>query len=105
MQAGIVVGENSITGTLNSVSGYTDFSSNPEEQSGHYLALAFEVEPEDAVTTVEIVGGTKGPVTLDEDMLWVGLIKDKDSQTIRVTATSGDKTVTKNYDLTGLTLA
>ena len=38
----------------------------------------------DAVVIVELVGGTKGPVTLDEDRNIVLLIKNKDTQSIKV---------------------
>lgn len=86
------------------VTGYTEFSSNSEEQSGNYLALAVDVTPEDAVTTVEVVGGTKGPVTLDEDMNIVLLIKDKDAQSVKVTVTTEEGSTSKTYTLTGLTL-
>lgn len=105
MQTGIVVSEDSISGTLNYVTDYTGFNSTVvEEQSGNYIALKIETTPEDAVTTVEIVGGTKGPVQLDEDMMFIGRIKNKDTQSIRVVATTGDETTTKTYSLTGLTL-
>lgn len=82
---------------------YTQFSSAPEQQKGNYLALKFDFV-DGATTTVEIVGGTKGAVTLDADKNWVGLIANKDSQTIKVVATKGDVKVEKTYSLTGLTL-
>lgn len=105
LQTGIVVADGEISGTLNYVTGYTGFnSSNVEEQKGNYLALKLEVEPEDAVTTVELVGGTKGSATLDEDMNIVLLIKDTETQTIKVTVTSDDETITEEYGLDGLTL-
>ena len=105
LQANIqVIGEDEITGTLKHVTGYTGFSSNVSEQTGNYLALKVETEPEDAVVTVEVAGGTKGPVTLDEDRNIVLLIKDKDTQTVVVTAESGDDTVEHIYNLSGLTL-
>lgn len=85
------------------MTGFTNFSSEPSEQSGNYLALKFE-HSEDATTTVEIVGGTKGPVTLDSDMNWVGLIKNKDTQSVKVVTTKGDDSIEKTYALTGLTL-
>ena len=85
------------------MTGFTNFSSTPDEQSGNYLALKFE-HTEGATTTVEIVGGTKGPVTLDEDMNWVGLIKSNSTQSIKVVTTKGDQSTTKEYGLTGLTL-
>lgn len=85
------------------MTGFTNFSSTPAEQSGNYLALKFE-RSEGATTTVEIVGGTKGPVTLDEDMNWVGLIKNKTTQSIKVVTTKDDESIEKTYTLTGLTL-
>ena len=67
------------------VTGYTGFSSNTSEQEGNYLALKVDADSEDAVVTIELVGGTKGPVTLDDDMNIVLLIKNKDTQSIKVT--------------------
>lgn len=104
MQSNVVVGETSITGTLKYVTGYTEFSSETSEQSGNYLVLKLAVDPADAVTTVEVVGGTKGPVTLDSDMNIVLLIRNKDTQSIKVTVTKGKESVVKTYSLTGLTL-
>jgi hypothetical protein len=66
--------------------------------------LKVETDSEDAITTVELVGGTKGPVTLDDDMNIVLLIKNKDTQSIKVTVDDGEDSATKTYGLTGLTL-
>lgn len=82
---------------------YTQFSSTTEQQKGNYLALKFDFTS-GTTTTVEIVGGTSGAVKLDADKNWVGLIANKDSQTIKVVATKGDMRVEKTYSLTGLTL-
>lgn len=103
MQSNVVVGDSEITGTLHYVTGFTNFSSEPTEQEGNYLALKFDY-PEGATTTVEIVGGTKGPVTLDEDKNWVGLIKSNGTQSIKVVTIKSDESVEKTYTLTGLTL-
>ena len=103
LQTNVAVGADSITGTLKNVTGYTEFSSKPAEQSGHYLALKFDVTPADAVTTVELVGGTKGPVTLDADKNIVLLIKNN-TQSVKVTSTKDGSSVTKTYALTNLTL-
>ena len=104
LQANVVVGEDSITGTLKHVTGYTGFSSNVSEQTGNYLALKIEGVPDNSTTVVELVGGTKGPVTLDEDMNIVLLIKNKDTQKVKVTVTKDQESVTKTYSLAGLTL-
>lgn len=104
LQSNVVVGENTISGSLKHVTGYTGFSSKTSEQEGHYLALKFDVTPADAVTTVELVGGTKGPVTLDADKNIVLLIKSNTTQSIKVVSTKDGSSVTKTYTLTGLTL-
>lgn len=104
LQSNIVIGENAISGSLKHVTGYTEFSSKSSEQEGHYLALKFDVTPADAVTTVELVGGTKGPVTLDADKNIVLLIKSNTTQSIKVVSTKDGASVTKIYTLTGLTL-
>lgn len=103
LQSNIAIGDSEITGTLHYVTGYTEFSSNSEEQEGNYLALKFEAT-DGATTTVEIVGGTKGPVTLDSDMNWVGLIKSNSTQSIKVVSMKDGESVEKTYSLTGLTL-
>ena len=104
LQENIVIGESEITGTLKHVTGYTGFSSNTSEQEGNYLALKVDADSEDAVVTIELVGGTKGPVTLDDDMNIVLLIKNKDTQSIKVTVDNGENSTTKTYGLIGLTL-
>ena len=85
------------------MTGYTEFSSVVDQQKGNYLALKFDFT-DGATVTVEIVGGTKGAVTLDDDKNWVGLIANKDSQSIKVIATKGDQRLEKTYSLTGLVL-
>ena len=104
LQSDVVISDDEVTGTLKYVDGYVDFSSNVSEQSGNYLALKIEAEPAEAETVVELVGGTKGPVTLDDDMNIVLLIKNKDTQSIKVTVNDGKDSATKTYGLTGLTL-
>lgn len=104
LQSDMVVADDEVTGTLKHVNGYVDFSSNTSEQSGNYLALKIEAEPAEAETVVELVGGTKGPVALDDDMNIVLLIKNKDTQSIKVTVDNGENSTTKTYGLIGLTL-
>ena len=104
LQSDVVVSDDEVTGTLKYVDGYVDFSSNVSEQSGNYLALKIEAEPAEAETVVELVGGTKGPVTLDDDMNIVLLIKNKDTQSIKVTTTHNKESITKTYGLSGLIL-
>ena len=104
LQSDVVVADDEVTGTLKYVNGYVDFSSNTSEQEGNYLSLKIEAEPAEAETVVELVGGTKGPVALDDDMNIVLLIKNKDTQSIKVTTTHNGESITKIYGLSGLTL-
>ena len=86
------------------VTGYTGFSSNTSEQEGNYLALKVGAGSGDAVVTIELVGGPLGPVALDGDMSIVLLIKNKDTQSIKVTVDDGKDSATKTYGLTRLIL-
>lgn len=104
LQTNVVVTDDKITGTLKHVTGYTEFSSILSDQEGNYLALKIETEPVVSDVKVELVGGTKGPVTLDDDMNIVLLIKNKDTQSIKVIATNNKEVSTKTYDLSGLNL-
>lgn len=100
----MIVGDNSISGELKYVTGYTGFSGEASEQSGNYLALKFEAEDE-AETTVELLGGKLGhPVTLDSDMNIVLRITDPMQQKIRVVTTKGTSSTTKTYALNSLVL-
>ena len=105
LQTDVQVNEDSISGTLNYVTGYTGFnSSNPLEQEGNFLALKFEAKPGTKIT-VELIGGTKGPVALDDDMNIVLLIKDNETQKVKVTAIKDEAVEERIYDLTELILA
>lgn len=107
LQSGITVNGDSVEGTLRHVEGYTGFNgSEPIEQSGNFLALDFSANPTDSEVTVELVGGTKGPVrlTYPDDMFCVFRITNKDTQSIKVTAVKDGQTTEKVYSLAKLTL-
>ena len=105
LQENIVISPAAITGTLKDVSGYTGFSGDVSEQSGHYLALHCTATNADSIT-VELENGTVGhPVTLDSDGLIVIRITNKATQKVIVTALKGSDSEAKTYTLTGLTLA
>lgn len=103
LQTGVVVNDNFITGTLKYVNDYTEFSGDPTEQSGNYLALKFADTP-NAVTKVELVGGPRGPVALDSDKQAVFRITDKANQKIKVVSTLNGQTVSRTFSLTSLKL-
>ena len=103
LQTHVTVFQNEISGVLNYVTGYTGFSGDTEKQSGNYLALNFKI-PEGATATVELVGGTSGPVSFGSDDYCVFRIANT-SQTIQVVVTGEDgSTLTKDFSLTGLKL-
>ena len=105
LQSNVVVAGDTISGTLHYVTGYTGFNgSEPLEQEGNYLALKFEPTTWDGVVTVELVGGTKGAVTLSEDDDFCVFKIDNKSQSIKVEFTDGDDEYEKTYSLTSLVL-
>lgn len=102
LQENIVVGTNAITGTLNYIADYSSAFSG-DEASGNYLALKCTAIS-GAVITVEVVNGLHGPSTLDADGLVVCRISNNETQSIKVVATIGGVSQTKQYALTDLVL-
>ncbi len=101
LQDDIEIGDDAITGELMYVDDYTGFSSDVSLQSGNYVALHFETDVEDTTITVTVTN----PSVLDEDGIIICRIADKDTQTITVVASKeGYESVTKVYDLSGLTV-
>ena len=105
LQSNIVIGDDSISGTLNYVTGYTGFNgSETSEQSGNYIALKFTPKSWDGILTVELLNGSKGEVTLSEgDDFCVFRIANTD-QSIQVNYINGDDELEKTYSLTNLVL-
>lgn len=99
LQSNVVIGKNAITGTLHYIDDYSTAFSG-DEAEGNYLAIHASVpNVDDATISVKITN----PVTLDPDGIFVGRIRDKDSQTITVVASKeGYESVTKVYNLSGL---
>ena len=104
LQENVSFESNKVKGTLKYLDDYTGFSSKPEEQSGNYLAVHADDPDADSIT-VELVGGYKGPVTLDSDRVIVLRIADKNTQSVKVTSykNSAVKEVCQ-YSLAGLTV-
>lgn len=101
LQDDVEIGDDEITGTLLYVDDYTGFSGDASLQSGNYLVIHASVPDVDGVSiSVKVTN----PVTLDEDGIAVLRIADKTSQTVTVVASKeGCESVTKVYDLNGLT--
>lgn len=105
LQENIVVGASGVSGTLKYVADYSS-AYGAGENSGHYLVLHCTTPgTEGATITSELIGGTHGPVTLDEDGIVISRITDKDTQTIEVVAYKDGETATVTLDLSELVLA
>ena len=105
LQSDIVVGNDTISGTLHPIVNFTGFSNDVSEQEGYFLALHIDANTDDATITVELVGGTHRPVELDSDRTIILRITDTTTQSIRITATAdGYSDFTKTYSLTGIAL-
>ena len=99
LQTGITITGDDITGTLKYISDYSS-AFGPGEDDGNYICLHFAANLSGATITATIAN----PVTLDEDGILVGRIRDKDSQTITVVASKpGYASATRVFDLSGLT--
>lgn len=90
LQSNIMMNDKSIEGTLNYVTGYTGYSGDPKEQSGNYFAYHVAA-PTGATIVGELIGGTTGPVTFDEDGICVTRVSNNNQKIkITVTTTTGE---------------
>ena len=104
VQDHVVVHDNFIQGHLNYITGWSAYSpGDTERQNGNYLVLKFGAT-DGATTTVELVGGFDGPVTLDSDMNAVIRITNHKTQKIKVVTTLAGDSITKVYSLASLTV-
>lgn len=104
MQSSVAVANGAITGTLKKLTSgqlVTDWG------EGYFLSLAF-TKNNARITDIK-VGLEKsmgsGLVSLDEDMLGVFKITDKDAQKFVMIVTDGDVSYKQAFDLSGLTLS
>lgn len=103
LQTGVSIDGDVITGNLSYISDYTEFSDQPEEQTGNYLALNVSSD-EGATITGEVIGREGVPKTISDGYIVVR-VTNKDTESLKLTATKEDNSVTKTYKFTGLTLA
>lgn len=87
-----------VRGTLKRIEGWEEFSSNEDEQSGHYVSLYVPL-PE-GTTSAKMQKDAGSEVTLDDGII-VLLIKD-DTKTLKITVTTGSGTLTRTLDLSKL---
>ncbi len=94
LQEGVRIDDGKVYGTLKYVTEYTDFSSNPAEQEGYYVALHFACED---ASSIKVNG-----VTLDEDGIIILIIKRKGGKA-KVEITIDNTVYVDHVDLSGLT--
>lgn len=105
LQENIIIDkDNKISGKLKNVSSFSEFSNNPSEQNGHFIALHFTA-PEDVELYGEVTSSSSnlGPVKLDKDGIFVVKIKNN-KQMIIVHAFNKGKVATSYYRLEDITL-
>lgn len=103
LQENIQIVGNKITGKLKKVTGFSGFSTSPDEQEGHYLVTSVYA-PEGATVKFKIEGGKAAEKTLDptdHQIIWK---ISSTSQKPTLTITYKNQTGTIAYDLSGLTL-
>ena len=104
LQSEVSVSGDTISGTLLYVDDYTGFSGDPAEQAGNYLVVKCTADEGDTIV-LDLIGGTHGPVTLDDDGICIIRITDKDTQKLKYTATGADGSTEEHiWNLSGLTL-
>ena len=96
LQENVVLNGESITGKLNYVTDFKDFSSNEDEQKGNFLVIKVEEATKGKTVTAELSeSNSKGKVTLDEDGIIVARITSK-TQTITITIENESKILKLN---------
>lgn len=104
MQSSIAVANGAITGTLKKLTSgqlVTDWG------EGYFLALKF-TKNNARITDIKVGldwSAGSGMQSLDEDMLGVWKISDKDTQKFKMICTDGSVSYTQYFDLSGLTLS
>lgn len=88
----------SVTGTLKHVSGYSDFSGIPSEQTGNYLALNVDVPDGATAKVIGVVNTT--PKEINDEYL-VFRVTDK-TKPFKIQIEADGKTVEKVYDLSAI---
>lgn len=102
----MAVSDFSITGTLKYVTGYTGFSSDVEEQSGHYLALKIVPDPVDVDASFRVLGGTHPEYKVFDTSDWTIVVRitDTSKQKLEVKCVKDGETQLYQYSLAGLKL-
>ena len=98
LQSNIKIWNDQITGHLKYVTEYTEFSGDPDEQEGHYIALHASVTNVDGAT-VKI-----NNQTLDSDGIIILILNKAFPKVIVEASKEGYRTVRKQYTMNSITL-
>lgn len=106
LQSNIKVANGKISGLLKYVdgTGWDAGTWGADDAAGNFFAFSVDA-PENAVVTMQLLGGKYGAVTLDEDMTVTVRITNPEYQKIKLVSTVSGVKTTKIYTLTGLRLA
>lgn len=106
MQSDISIKNRIFYGNLWKKEGFDGFSKDPEENTGHFLAVQIDAPEDVEQIDYELVGGvsshTKG--SLDGDKNLVVKISDKNHQALRITTKKSGSSETLEYRFYGLKL-
>ena len=96
LQENVVLNGESITGKLNYVTDFKDFSSNEDEQKGNFLVIKVDEATKGKTVTAELSEAKgEGKRTLDEDGILISRITAK-TQTITITIENESKILKLN---------
>lgn len=96
LQENVALNGESITGKLNYVTDFEDFSSNEDEQKGNFLVIKVDEATKGKTVTAELSEAKgEGKRTLDEDGIIVARITSK-TQTITITIENESKILKLN---------
>lgn len=104
LQENVKISGRSISGILRHVTNYSQFSSDPEEQNGNFLALSFDCDGAEKIETKVINGDNDSYVDLTDDKYCVYRIQDNENQRIAVRVTKDGESEVIDYELSGLVL-
>ena len=105
LQSGVVISGLKVSGTLHKQEKFEAFNpSDPSEQTGYYLVLKLDGDPDATIKTQMTGGSSKGKEVTVDDGFCIYLIKEPSEQKIVVKIENGEDSVERTYDLSGLVL-
>lgn len=108
LQSDVSISNDAATGTLNYITDYTEFSSDPELQSGNFIALHWS-DPDESVTSLKVgivpssIGMEPQECLNDPDRNGVFRVTDPSTQVIKIIQSDGTNTLTQEISLSGVT--